>query len=181
VLCAANFRYEKGHRFLIEAVGLLRGRNVELRLLLAGDGPLRGAVAEQVREAGLDDVVSFLGSVPHDDLLALMSRAYVVVLSSTHEGLPVSAMEALAIGTPPVATQVGGLLELVEDGLSGLLVAPSRPIELADAIGRLLDDAALRASISEGGRERIRAWDIEDVAARHEEIYAAAAQLGTNR
>jgi glycosyltransferase involved in cell wall biosynthesis len=138
VLYAGRLSEEKGVLELVEAA---QG----LPLVVAGDGPLR----EQVPGA--------LGFVAHDELLRLYERAAVVVCPSRREGFGVVCAEAMAHGRPVVACAVGGLLDLVVDGETGLLVPALDPASLRAALERLLGDAELRRRLGEAGRARARA------------------------
>jgi glycosyltransferase involved in cell wall biosynthesis len=138
VLYAGRLSEEKGVLELVEAA---RG----LPLVVAGDGPLR------------DRVPGALGMVPHDRLLGLYERAAVVVCPSRREGFGVVCAEAMAHGRPVVACAVGGLLDLVVDGETGLLVPPGDVPALRAALERLLADRELRERLGRAGRERARA------------------------
>jgi len=137
VLYAGRLSAEKGIRELVEATA---GMN----LVVAGDGPLR------------DEVPGALGFVPHDELLGLYARASVVACPSHREGFGVVCAEAMAHGRPVVAGAVGGLLDLVVDGQTGLLVPPRDPVALRAALERLLADSALRHRLGVAGRDRAR-------------------------
>jgi glycosyltransferase involved in cell wall biosynthesis len=137
VLYAGRLSEEKGVLELVEAA---QG----LPLVVAGDGPLR----EQVPGA--------LGFVAHDELLRLYERAAVVVCPSRREGFGVVCAEAMAHGRPVVACAVGGLLDLVVDGETGLLVPALDPAALRAALERLLGDAGLRRRLGDAGRARAR-------------------------
>ena len=144
VLYAGRLSAEKGIRELVEATA---GMN----LVVAGDGPLR------------DEVPGALGFVPHDELLGLYARASVVACPSHREGFGVVCAEAMAHGRPVVAGAVGGLLDLVVDGQTGLLVPPRDPAALRAALERLLADGALRRRLGVAGRERARrllSWQV---------------------
>ncbi len=106
-------------------------------LVLAGDGPERRALVRRAGELGVDGRVRFLGSLARDDVLTLFRAADAALLTSAWENLPHSVVEALAVGTPVVATAVGGVPEVVRDGENGLLVAPGDVDALADAIRRV--------------------------------------------
>jgi glycosyltransferase involved in cell wall biosynthesis len=136
-LYAGRLSAEKGILELVEAAA-------GLPLQVAGDGPLR------------DKVPQALGMLPHDELLRAYGRASVVAVPSRREGFGVVCAEAMAHGRPVVASAVGGLLDLVEDGVSGLLVPPRDPVALRAALTRLLDDAELRGAMGAAARERIR-------------------------
>jgi len=164
VLCAARMCVWKGHRYLLRALDELRERGVDFHCDLAGDGEIVAAVARDVAALHLGDRVTMLGNVPHARLVAaLEGGSYdVAVLASTerdgeHEGIPVALMEAMAAGTPVVATNTGSIPELVDDGESGLLVPQADPGRLAAALERLLADATLRRRLGERGRERVQA------------------------
>jgi glycosyltransferase involved in cell wall biosynthesis len=130
---------------------------------------------------GVADRVDFVGAVAHDDVPGYLAAADVVVVPSIRfeglvDGLPNVALEAMAAGKPLVATRVGGLPELVHDGMNGLLVAEKSATELASVILRLAADADLRARLGAAARDEIRAersW--ETVARRFVEIYERAA------
>jgi glycosyltransferase involved in cell wall biosynthesis len=106
-------------------------------LVLAGDGPERRALERRAGELGVDGRVHFLGPLARDDVLTLFRAADAALLTSAWENLPHSVVEALAVGTPVVATAVGGVPEVVRDGENGLLVAPGDVDALADAIRRV--------------------------------------------
>jgi glycosyltransferase involved in cell wall biosynthesis len=137
VLYAGRLSPEKGVLELVEAA---RG----LPLVVAGDGPLR------------DRVPSALGMLPHDELLVRYERASVVACPSYREGFGVVCAEAMAHGRPVVASAVGGLLDLVVDGETGLLVEPGDVGGLRAALERLLGDAELRQRLGAAARERVR-------------------------
>jgi len=137
VLYAGRLSPEKGVMELVEAAH-------GLNLVVAGDGPLR------------DRVPGALGFVPHQELERLYGQAAVVVCPSHREGFGVVCMEAMAHGRPVVASAVGGLLDLVADGETGLLVRPGDVGALRAALERLLGDAELRRRQGAAARERIR-------------------------
>jgi glycosyltransferase involved in cell wall biosynthesis len=137
VLFAGRLSPEKGILELLEAA---KG----MKLVVAGDGPLR------------DSVPGALGFVPHDELLDLYERAAVVACPSRREGFGVVCAEAMAHGRPVVASGVGGYLDLVADGVTGLLVPPGDVEALRGAIERLLADPGLRRRLGEAARARAR-------------------------
>ncbi|HEV3403651.1 MAG TPA: glycosyltransferase family 4 protein [Gaiellaceae bacterium] len=137
VLYAGRLSQEKGIAELVEAT---RG----MRLVVAGDGPLRALVPDA------------LGFVSHDELEQLYDRAAVVVLPSHREGLPLCLLEAMAHGRPVVATAVGGIPQLVEDGRTGLLVEPGDTDGLRAALELLLADPELRLRMGRAARIRVQ-------------------------
>ena len=117
-------------------------------LIVAGDGPERGALERRVSELGLDGRVRFLGSVPRETVLRLFRAGDASVLPSAWENFPHTVVEALAVGCPVIASAVGGVPEVVRDGENGLLVAPGDASALGDAISRFFADPGLRERLS---------------------------------
>lgn len=154
----------KGERDLIEAVRRAAGRAPGLRLLMLGHGG--ESVKTLCEERGVWPRVEQLGPVPMSERAAFYRRADIFVLPSYGEGLPMSVIEALAAGLPVIATGVGGIPELVNDGAEGLLIAAGDVEALAGCIVRLANDAALRREMGARGRERAREFGAEGVTAR---------------
>ncbi len=135
---------EKGHRTLLAAAALLRSAVPDLHWALAGSGPERGPLQREGALLGVADRLHWLGQV--DDVASLLAEADVAVMPSLSEGLGTAALEALALGVPLVASEVGGLAEILADG-AGLGVPPGDGPALADAVRRVLADPALRAQL----------------------------------
>jgi len=168
LVCVASLEEVKGHRFLIEACRQLVAQGLDLQCDLVGEGPMREAVETQIREAGLEGRVRLVGAQPRPEVMNILSHADVAVLAShptrdgKREGIPVALMEAMATGLPVVSTRISGIPELVESGVSGLLVPSGDARALAEAIAGLLADPALRVRMGRAGREKIlREFDLE--------------------
>lgn len=160
----------KGHRFLLEAAALLKRRGLKLRYRLAGEGSEEKRIQRLARELGLDGDVELLGFV--SDIPGFLSTIDIFALPSLHEGLGVSALEAMAAAKPVIATRVGGLQELVEDQVSGILVPPKNAEALADSIARLVSEPELARAMGLRGLERVRQeFTLEQMARRNEELY----------
>jgi glycosyltransferase involved in cell wall biosynthesis len=147
----------------------------EVELELAGDGEERAALEARTHALGLDGRVRFLGPLPRDQVLALFRRADAALLSSAWENFPHTLVEALAVGTPAIATDVGGVREIVTDGENGLLVAPGDPGKLADAIRRFLADDDLRARLSSAAAPSAERFSAERIYGQLEEILVRVA------
>jgi glycosyltransferase involved in cell wall biosynthesis len=148
----------KGQALLIEAIAELARRGVEARLTVIGDGPQLPELRDLAERLGIAGRVELAGAVGQEEIGGYYERADVFAMPSFAEGLPVVLMEALATGLPVVATRITGVPELVEDGVSGLLVAPGQVEELAGALARLLAETAeRRADMGRRGRERVEA------------------------
>jgi glycosyltransferase involved in cell wall biosynthesis len=152
--CVASFRPVKGHRYLIEAVARVFESRKDVHLLLVGDGPLRHELESLSRSLGLADNIHFLGE--RADAALLFSSFDVAVLASLHEGLPNTVIEAMAAGSPVVATAVGGVVELIADGETGYLIPPSDPAALAESIAMVLADTKRSASVAGRARDFVR-------------------------
>jgi colanic acid/amylovoran biosynthesis glycosyltransferase len=155
VLCVGRLVPVKGQLILLEAIAELvrEGRNV--RLALVGGGPMQAALAEAARRAGIEGRVELTGPLGHPDVLRRIRAADVFCLPSFAEGVPIVLMEAMALGVPILSTRVMGIPELVEDGVSGLLVAPGSRDELIAGLRRLIDDDELRTTLGAAARERV--------------------------
>lgn len=145
------------------------------RLLLVGDGPERASLEHRAAELGLDGRVTFLGSRPRDEALRLLAGADAALLSSDWENLPHSAVEALSVGTPVVSTAVGGVPEVVRDGVNGLLVPAGSPAALAAAVAEVLGNTDLRGRLAAAARPSVERLDRDAIYGRLEEILKAVA------
>ncbi|MCB1917357.1 MAG: glycosyltransferase [Rhodocyclaceae bacterium] len=143
----------KGHRHVLAALPRVLQPHPALHLLIFGRGPLERALREAIAAAGLASRVHLMGFV--DDLPARLGCIDLLLHPADMEGLGVSLLQAAAAGVPIVASRAGGMPEAVEDGVTGLLIAPGDVDALAAATIRLLDDPALRARMGEAGRRRV--------------------------
>lgn len=164
-----NLTAKKDQRTLLLALSALHGRVPRSRLVLVGTGPLEAQLQAQVRELGLEEVVLMTGS--RDDVPDLLPAFDVFCLSSLHEGLPISLIEAMASGVPAVCTDVGGVSEALRHGIDGLLVPPADPGALAAALGRLVDEPDLRVRYAAAALDGSRRFDIGMALRRVEDLY----------
>jgi len=145
------------YKGVFDLADAMAGCAADASLLVAGDGPARDELASRL---GAD--ATFLGAVPYEDIPAVYHAMDAFVLPSHTEGLPRVVLEAQATGTPVVATRVGGVPEVIDDGETGLLVDPRDPAGLSDAIDRLAADRDERARLGDAGRAAVEesyAWD----------------------
>jgi glycosyltransferase involved in cell wall biosynthesis len=149
--------------------------NAGITLLLAGDGDQRPALERRAVELGLEQRVRFLGPQPRPRVLELFHAADASILSSSWENFPHTVVEALAVGTPVLATSVGGVAEVVRDGENGLLVASGDVDGLASAVRRYFEDEALRERLRAAAADSVREYDSEIVFGRLEHTLLAAA------
>ena len=163
-------RPEKRFDVLVRAAAELVARRPEARVLIVGDGPERARLEALVAELGLSHSVRLLGA--RDDVPDVLAALDVAVTCSDFEGTPLSVLEYMEAALPVVATRVGGLAHLLEDGVHGLLVPRRNPAALAEALDVLLGDPARRRAMGAAGRERRRAeFDLDVMVARVEELY----------
>jgi len=172
VLMAGRMTPQKGWDVLLEAAARLGAARDDLFWLLVGDGPLRPALERRAAELGVSG--SFTGA--RADMADVLGCADVVVLASRSEGLPFTLLEAMALGKPVVATRVGGVAEVVEDGRSGRLVPRDDPGALATAVAAVID-APDAAAMGARGRARVQtAFTLDSMVRGIERVYASALQ-----
>lgn len=151
----AHLADHKGHKYLIEATKILKGKAPKIKVIIVGEGPLRLELGKQVKATEVEDMVFFMGF--REDIPQILGSLDLFVLSSKTEGMGSSIMDAMASRLPVVATKVGGIPEVVVNEKTGLLVPPKNPAALADAILRLYNDRSLAKSLGEKGFEVVHA------------------------
>jgi glycosyltransferase involved in cell wall biosynthesis len=152
IVCAARLEQEKDVRSLIAAMPAVLTAAPDAICVAAGEGSQRGALASQIDSLGLRNSVRLAGFC--EDAMSLINAADLFVLPSLAEPFGLVLIEAMSLGKPVIATNAGGPREIVEDGLTGLLVPPAEPIALAAAITRLIRDPSLRIEMGLRGRQR---------------------------
>jgi glycosyltransferase involved in cell wall biosynthesis len=158
----------------VRAFAELRAEHPAAELHFVGDGPLRGEVEQLVEALGLQGAIKLVGQ--RDDVSALLAQAACLLLASDYEGCPFSVLEAMAAGVPVVATSVGGVPELVEDGVTGRLVAAKSARALASAVSELLSAPERAIAMGCAGRERVQAeFTLERMVRRITRVYEEVA------
>ncbi|MFN2114728.1 MAG: glycosyltransferase family 4 protein [Anaerolineae bacterium] len=164
VLTVGRLTEQKGLDDLLSALVTVREARPDARLLIAGDGPDRESLEQQARGQGLGGTVTFLGY--RDDVPSLLAASDVFALASRAEGLPMALLEAMALGVPAAVTAVGGVPDVVRDGVTGLLVPPGDPDALAHRVLELIGDAEMARSIGAAAQQSVRRSYAPDHAAR---------------
>ena len=160
----------KGQIYLLRACKALVGAIPDLVLLVAGEGDQSGPLEQEVRDLGITGNVKFLGF--REDVPSLLQAIDVFALPSLSEGLPLSLLEALALQKPVVATNVGGIPEIVEDGVTGFLVPPRNPEALAEKILLFLRHPDIAADFGRSGRRRVQeAFSLEQMIQEYQSLY----------
>lgn len=179
ILTIARLSEEKGLNFLIEAAERVVPACRGVRFIIYGEGHLRDSLQAQIDAAQLRQQVYLAGSFTRNELPSIMSKADIFVLPSITEGLPLSIIEAMTWGLPIVATAVGGIPELIEDGVTGLLCPPRNVDALTEAILMLVDQPVRALALGAAARNAYHSGGFkpEHVVARFTQIYTKALQI----
>jgi glycosyltransferase involved in cell wall biosynthesis len=151
ILCVSAYKEQKAIDVLIRALSTLRMAHSAIKLVIVGSGHLRAELQDLATRLGLCEGVVFCGPQPHPQTLNLMRGCEVFVLPSRFETFGIVLLEAMACEKAVVSTVVGGIPEVVETGVNGILVRPDDPDALADAIDQLLKDETLRSQLAANG------------------------------
>lgn len=178
IVAVAALTREKGVDVLLEAAAHLRTTHPSARWIVLGEGPERAALEARSTALDVEFVVNLAGFVAAPE--AILREATVAVQPSLSEGLGSSVLDALALGVPIVATTAGGLPEALAHG-GGVLVPPGSPVELAAAVGRLLDDAVERQRLGAAGRVAAGHFSVERLVQRTLDVYRSVAQTQGTR
>lgn len=155
ILSPGRLVHEKGHRFSFSALRLLQEHGYHPHLLIYGNGPLKNQLTIEVEDAELKNQVHFHPAVDQAELYEAMSGADLILMSSTHEGWGLVAAETLGLALPLLATRVGAMPDIVENGVSGLLVEPKDPAAIANAIEWIITHPDASKRFGQAGREHV--------------------------
>lgn len=171
ILFVGRLHPVKGTQYLLGAMSIVHRELPEAKLILVGDGEEREHLETLTDNLGIRECVEFAGGVPHERVEDYMNQAEVFVLPSLSEGFPVTILEAMACGLPVVATRVGGIPDIIEDGTNGYLIDAMNPEQIAEALLKLLQNEELQKDISDKNRETAEKYRWDTVAATLEGIY----------
>lgn len=188
LLSVASLTGAKGFTFLVDACARLVNEGADIECTIVGDGPLRDTIKARIEQHGLTDRIRMTGALPQHEVARLVADCDIFVLPSViayngqMDGIPISLMEAMAAGRPVVASAISGIPELVQHGVSGILVDATHPERIASSIRMLMEDPELRAKMGTAGQTRVReAFDVSRTAAemiglfdRHEKARSTA-------
>jgi len=175
VVSVANLRPEKGYDVLLDTARILVDQDLPVRIVAVGrgEGELERTIVARHAALGLGDRLTFAGQ--RDDVLRILAGADAFVLASRQEGLPVVLMEATSVGLPIVATAVGGVPQVLTDGVDGLVVPPGDPAALAAALTRVVSDPGLRSRLGAAAKQRSAMFDVAEASRTIESIYREVA------
>lgn len=161
----------KDYAALINAFKKLIEEGLNTELIFVGDGPERSRLESMVKDLEIAQYVRFLGF--QADVKSSLSKFDIFALSSLTEGIPIAMLEAMAMGVPVVATRVGGIPEVIEDNVDGLLVEARNPLALADALMKLIKDNSFRKRIGETSRTKVaRLFSCKVICEQYEKLYS---------
>jgi glycosyltransferase involved in cell wall biosynthesis len=153
ILFTGTLWLEKGVLYLTQAIRLLIDRGYDVKLAFVGSGPQEGELRTSISNLGLEDKAMLCGRVPHSEIPFYLAAADVFALPSLDEGLPRSVLEAMSMKLPVVASNVGGIPELIEDGKTGILVRPADPNSLAAGVERILANPSFAEMLGNHARD----------------------------
>jgi len=160
---------QKGQRYLLDAAAIVLRQRPDTRFLLVGDGDLEASLREQSRQLGISDRVIFAGH--RAEVPVILGAVDVLCIASIYEGTPLVLFEAMAAAKAIVSTAVDGCREVLEDGVTGLLVPPRDSVQLATALRRALDERDLRAALGLAARGASARYDIRECVSKMEALY----------
>jgi glycosyltransferase involved in cell wall biosynthesis len=152
VVCVGRLHPSKGQDIVLKAVALVREAIPNIAVEFVGDGPSRESYMRLAHELGIDQHCTFVGAVPHDAVFTSLASATVSVVSSRQEAFGLATIESLAVGTPVVASNVGGIPEIIRDGIDGFLIPSEDPGALARRLIQVLLQPELRKAMSRNAR-----------------------------
>ena len=177
IISVGRFAPEKGHRYLIEALNTLNREEVAWRCTFLGEGDLEAELRALTEKYGLSERVAFPGFC--EDVFSVLLTADVFVLPSLHESSPNALIEAMGTGMPCIASDVGGIVDLIEDGKNGIRVPAQDPAALASALHRVLTEPDFASELGRNARTTIQQKFDSDASIRQlEEVYLAVSRSG---
>lgn len=174
ILTLARLVRDKGQQYLLDALAMpeMQAHRGAIRVVFAGDGPARGKLAAQVEALGLQDIVTFLGRVAHDEVAGLLAAADIVVLPTVSEGMSLSLLEAMACGRPVIASDIPAIASFIEDGVTGRITPVARPEALAQALVELLTNREYAQRLGAQGQAYVSArYDQRHMVEGYERVF----------
>ena len=180
IVCVGRLQHVKGHDVLLDAFVRVLKHVPDARLTLIGDGPERNALVERASRLGIRASVDFTGPLRPDAIREHLRTATVFALPSRSEGLPVALLEALATGTPAVASAVGGIPSVLANG-GGYTVPPEDSDALANTLSTLLTDSALATQLAAAAHQHVQAYSLDHIVDAYERVLTGQGTVRPNR
>ena len=171
ILFIGRLEYVKGLKYLINAMNILKNNKKNLKLIVIGDGSESDNLKSQVKKLKLEDIITFKGKLPNENIPIYLASSNLFILPSLSEGFPNVLLETMATGLPIITTKIGGLPEIVENTINGFLVAPRSPEELVDKIDLILNNENLAKKISVANKEKSKSYNWNNIVELLEKIY----------
>ena len=179
--CPGRLDYSKGQDVLIQALPDLVRRFPGLEVRFLGDGPQKEKLLGLAGRLGVKEACRFTGSIPHEQVLEELSQSMAAVVPSRSESFGLVNIEALSLGTPVVASNVGGIPEIIRDGIDGCLVPPEDPVAMQTRLGQLLANAEVRAQVGRSARARfLSAFEVGQRARQYADWLESELSAATN-
>jgi glycosyltransferase involved in cell wall biosynthesis len=171
IISVARLSAEKGLDYLISAFRDVKGEFPEAQLVLVGEGAERERLEKMAALTGFPAAISFSGRLPHDKALLEIKKSEIFVLASLGEGMGIVLAEAEALGVAAIATSVGGIPDVIEDGVSGLLIPPKDPAAIAAAILKIFRNSELRKQLTGNALQSVKKFDWSVIAGEYDKLY----------
>ena len=171
VMTVARLEKVKGIKYLIEALSNIELRTSNFKLIIIGDGSERKNLKKLVEKLGLKEKVRFLGQIPNERIPEYLRAADCFVLPSLSEGFGIAILEAQAVGIPAIATNVGGIPDIIKDGENGILVKPANSEDITRAILKIYRQPEFAKKLVEKGKESVKKYGWEEITGRVAKIY----------
>ncbi|MDM8557724.1 glycosyltransferase family 4 protein [Candidatus Parabeggiatoa sp. HSG14] len=163
---------QKGHKILLQAINLLKEKDLRPHVLIFGDGPLKDEINQILVAKKLSKQVMLHEAIPHEELMKIVQAADIFAMPSIFEGFGLASAEAMALEIPVIASRVGGLIDFIEDGISGILVPQGNAVALADGIEKLMTEPTLRKQLGKAARQQIETcFSVDIIADRYVRYY----------
>jgi len=173
-----SLRLEKDPITFLQAIKLLSSSSSDFKVLIVGTGPLYNEVKQFIKANSLNSIVQMLQPMPQEELFKLVELSDIIIISSITEGLPTFLIECMALGKSVIATNVGGIPDIVKNGINGILVPPKSPQSIFNALERLLANPELKKRLGRAAKESVKDYTWNKIAEKYEIIYREVISKG---
>lgn len=171
IVCVARLSWEKGLDYLIKGFAEVVKKYPAAQLVMVGEGKERGEIEKMISELNLSESVVLFGNLPHDQVLVEICKSEIFICPSLAEGLGIVFIEAQACGVPPIGTRVGGISDVITDGVDGLLIEAKNSEQITLALLKLLRDKELTSQMSINAKNGVKRFNWHEIIEKVEELY----------